>query len=154
MVRRGTSLVELMVVVFVFSLLMTLILGFYVHASSVTRKRDAQSQQYRRITQTLDKVETLLQEARVFGVYQDQIVYTTLQEPAVVNRVAAWDPIATTLISDGNKLMLRRTGSTRTILLLQPGEHVDFNDQGNYIDVTYNAPKNLRVTRRVLLEVY
>ncbi len=162
--RRGTSLIELMVVSFLFLLIMSLILGFYVYASGVTRHRDKKSATYRRVAVTLDKVETELQNARIYTVREDQVVYTL---PRIKNRVTDWDSLGSLLLAttplSGQKseILVRRNNRVEQHLAwLEPGEKLVFLVGPQYVDVYYNGkPKSdgepeFQILRRVLVEKY
>lgn len=75
MVKRGTTLVETLVVVFIFSLLTTVILTFFAFASRASRHHEDLSENYRAMLIVLDKVETMLQGSRILFCDQRQLVY-------------------------------------------------------------------------------
>ncbi len=163
--RRGASLIELMVVCFLFLLIMSLILGFYVYANNVTRFRDAKSATYRRVAVTLDHIETELQNGRIYAVREDQVLYTL---PHVKNRVTDWEPKAYLLVAEppqpGQKseVYIRHDKTTSQHLgWLEEGEKIVFLIGPQYVDVWYNGkPKGVggepefQVLRRVLVENY
>lgn len=166
MVRRsrGASLIELMVVCFLFLLIMSLILGFYVYANGVTRHRDAKSAIYRRVAITLDHIETELQNARIYAVREDQVLYTL---PRVRARVTDWEPaayllVATTPEAGGkSEIYVRHNKQNEQHLSwLEPGEKIQFIIGPQYVDVWYNGKltpsgePEFQVLRRVLVENY
>lgn len=161
---RGASLVELMVVCFLFLLIMSLILGFYVYANNVTRYRDAKSATYRRVAITLDHIETEIQNARIYAVREDQILYTL---PHVKNRVTDWEPAAYLLLAttpepgQKSEIYVRHNKAvSQHLAWLEPGEKVVFQIGPQYVDVWYNGkPKadgepEFQILRRVLVENY
>ncbi|MBS2034929.1 hypothetical protein JST97_08070 [bacterium] len=67
---RGTTLVELLVVMSVWTLIMVAVLGFYIYATRVHRRYDQMSQELRSIQQVADKFNTVLRHANLLAVYQ------------------------------------------------------------------------------------
>ncbi|CAN0309917.1 unnamed protein product, partial [Phaeothamnion confervicola] len=63
--RRGTTLVETLVVVFLFSLLTTVILGFYMFANRASQNHEQLSENYRKMLTVLDRLETLMQGSKI-----------------------------------------------------------------------------------------
>lgn len=174
--RRGSTLAELLVVMFVFSLLMVLILGFYIEGSKVSARQDMYSASYRRVLQVLDRVQTLLAYARVYDVQGDQVVFSQLAESdpldafgrpdwlAPSTLVAVRDPASRTL-----QLVLRDGTATRLLLQLEAGDLVTFawggSNQGSLSVTAVSTPPidpqrrqgegvahTLQVTRLILLE--
>ena len=67
--RRATTLLELLVVMAVWSFIMVTILGFYAYGTRMTRKHDQLSQEIRAIQKIADKFNTLLEDADVLTIY-------------------------------------------------------------------------------------
>lgn len=162
--RRGASLIELMVVCFLFLLIMSLVLGFYVYASGVTKHRDAKSATYRRVAITLDHIETEIQNGRIYAVREDQVLYTL---PRVRNRVTDWDPVASLLLvaqpqpGKGSEVLIRKNRrDDQHLAWLEPGERLIFLIGPQYVDVWYNGKNKpngepeFQILRRVLVENY
>lgn len=76
--RRGTTLVETLVVVFLFSLLTTVILGFYMFANRASQNHEQLSENYRKMLTILDRLETLLQGSKVLACDTHQILFVQL----------------------------------------------------------------------------
>ncbi|CAN0467446.1 unnamed protein product, partial [Phaeothamnion confervicola] len=66
--KRGTTLLELMVVMGMWAGLLVLILGFYVSASEISRKHEKISDSYRKVHEILENIETLLSRSRIYSV--------------------------------------------------------------------------------------
>lgn len=162
----GTTLTELLVVTMLFSILMVLILGFYIEGSRVTSRQDRYSASYRRVLQVLDRLSTLLGTARIYHVQADQIVFSPLpaRSPLTLGR-PDWGPMASTLLVQTSPpaLILREGGATRTFLELQPWDGVSFGASGTgalSVTATSRPPlqagegqaRTIQATRRILLE--
>ena len=89
---RGTTLAELLVVMATFSLLITVILGFYVHASRLTKNISRRTDVYRRATSIADKIEVTLSNSRVFFVSAYAVTFSPLNTS---NTVTSQGPVWT-----------------------------------------------------------
>lgn len=158
MVRRpGTTLVELMVTVFLFSLLMSLILGFYIYGTRITERRNRVSDNYRLAVQVADKVETLLKNAWVGEVGGDYVSFTPLDPDRPVSRRAPRPSRygAVLAVLPGReaaggapalptRLVLHDRQGTRTLLELPPSAAISFGPSltgglpPGYVDVNIN----------------
>ena len=65
--QRGTTLLELMVVMALWSGLLVLILGFYISATQISRRHDKISDSYRKVHEILESVDALLSRSRVYS---------------------------------------------------------------------------------------
>ncbi|MFN8607038.1 MAG: type II secretion system protein [Vulcanimicrobiota bacterium] len=54
--RRGTTLIELMVVMAIWSAVMSAVLGFYIYGTKVSKRHDALSQQLREVQMLYDRI--------------------------------------------------------------------------------------------------
>lgn len=121
--RRGSTLAEMLVVLFVFSLMMVLILSFYIEGTKVTSRQDKTSAAYRRVLQVLDRVQTLLAYSRVYEVQGDHVVFSRLSESAPLDAFGRpnWDPPQTLVsVVDPRTLRLQlvvREGTTTRLLM-------------------------------------
>lgn len=68
--RRGSTLVELIVVAALWSAIMVATLGFYIYGTSVTRKNDLRSQQIRTLQHVGEIFERAFFNARILTVYE------------------------------------------------------------------------------------
>jgi type II secretory pathway pseudopilin PulG len=162
MARRGTTLLELVVVFFLFSLLLVLILGFYVYGSSITARQERTSEAYRRAVTTLDRVETLLKNAHVYDIQSDQVIFAPLKDPQ--GRFLTLDSPPSTLLVYQGTLALRRGGQQQTLTILRANESLSFSGTAtSHVDVRFSSTpgvgragegtgRPLTLTRRVLLE--
>lgn len=156
--RRGSTLAEMLVVMFVFSLLMVLILGFYIEGSKVSARQDMYSASYRRVLQVLDRVQTLLAYARVYEVQGDQVVFSQLSDTAPLDAFGRPNWLApSTLVVERNpgskrlQLLLREGTTTRLLLQLDPGDQVSFSWGGSgqgSVSVTAASTPPIEPTRR------
>lgn len=168
MVRRspGTTLTEMLVVLAIFSILMVLILGFYIEGSRITARQEHSSASYRRVLQVLDRVETLVAFARIHEVQADQIVFSNLaSDPPVALGLADWQTRARTLAvsRDPSALLIREEGISRIFLELAAEDEVRFGwSSSGVLEVTASSrpplrpgqgtPRTVQATRRILLE--
>lgn len=170
MVRRppGTTLAETLVVVLLFSLLMVLILGFYIEGSRVSSRQDKYSASYRRALQVLDRVETLLAFARVWSVQADSVVFSPrASELSLARGLPDWGPAASTLVvrRDPPALLIREGGVSRTFLELSSWDRVSFggSETGTVSVTALSRPpldrsrgegeaRVIQCTRRILVE--
>lgn len=67
---RGTTLVELLVVMSVWAFIMVAVLGFYIYGTKVNRRYDQMSQELRAVQQVADKFNTVLHHANLLEVIQ------------------------------------------------------------------------------------
>ena len=70
MVRRGTTLAELLVVMSVWAFIMVAVLGFYIFGTKVNRRYDQMSAELRAIQQVADKFNMVLRHATLLEVTQ------------------------------------------------------------------------------------
>ena len=80
--RRGTTLIELMVVMSVWAFIMVAVLGFYIYGTKVNRRYDQMSQELRAVQQVADKFNLVLSHAVLLEVHQfpPTIVFTREEE--------------------------------------------------------------------------
>lgn len=170
MVRRpgGTTFAETLVVVSLFSLMMIVILGFYIEGTRVTSRQDKYSGSYRRVLQVLDRMEVLLSYARVYEVRGDQVMFSNLARPQpLLLGQPDYGAVASTLVvrRDPPALVLRESGVSRTFLELEPWDRVSFSlsDMGTLSVTAVSRPpldgnrgegdaRTIQATRRILLE--
>ena len=68
--RTGTTLVELLVVMSVWSFIMIAVLGFYIYSTKVNKRNDQMSAEIRAVQQVADKFNTALRDADLLEVVQ------------------------------------------------------------------------------------
>ena len=68
--RRGTTLVELLVVMSVWCFIMVAVLGFYIYGTKITKREDQVSGEIRAVQQVADKFNTFLRNADLLEVDQ------------------------------------------------------------------------------------
>jgi type II secretory pathway pseudopilin PulG len=77
--RSGTTLIELMVVMSMFSLLTGVLLYFFAFASRATRSHENLSQKHREMLRVLDRIEVLVADSTVlYFSGNSQVVFTKL----------------------------------------------------------------------------
>jgi prepilin-type N-terminal cleavage/methylation domain-containing protein len=134
--RRGTTLIELLTVMTIFSVLMSLILGFYIYAYRVSGSRDRLSAAYRKMITIMDKVETLLANSKVIYENTSEVVFCPMNatQPLLKGGWPNWSPPTTLLVTPASKTansgyqLLARTSDSKTSVvgLVGPGEAIAF----------------------------
>jgi hypothetical protein len=82
--RQGTSLLELLVVMCVWSFIMVAVLGFYIYGTRVNRRHGQMSEEIRAVQQVADKCNSYLRNARVLEVHRfpAKIYFDRVEEDA------------------------------------------------------------------------
>ena len=127
--RRGVSLLELLVTLGVFGLVLGVVLSFYLPAITVSQQRERDSELFRRAVETLNKVEALVAGARVVEIRADFVLFLEIGEPSVVRGFPNWKAQATALTTLDNRLVLHRDGVEETLVTLAEGESLVFSFQ-------------------------
>lgn len=70
MVKRGTTLVEVLVVMSVWCFILVAILGFYIYGTKINKRNDQVSAEIRAVQQVADKFNTVLRNADLLEVIQ------------------------------------------------------------------------------------
>ena len=162
--RRGTTLIELMVVMTIFLGMMAAIMSFYVSAEQANKKHEQVSEEYRAAIQATLRVETLLQYARIFEVRPNQVAYASpLSDgpvPPFKHRMPQYAPTLTTLWVDNTsgRLMLHEVGGQNWELIrLAKGQQLTFSRGPSSVRITvYGVEsanrKSFSLTHDVLVE--
>lgn len=134
--RRGTTLLELMVACALFVSIMTAIISFYVYASHVTRRQQAISEGYRAAVERLDRLETLLEKSRVYQVQSDRVVFQRMGEvPTVARRWSRFAPDGGVLRVEGGRVVLNKQRVDYTMFILRPDEKIEFSTTGRVLKI-------------------
>ncbi len=161
---QGLTLAELLVVVMVFSILMTLVLGFYLYGIQVSDKRDQDSDQYRRGVTLLNRLEARLDGAVVHAVAyaNDAVVFTPAHDQEIgTGRSVRFSAQAITLAVIDGRVTEIQGQEQSTLIQLQTWEKLTFQLPGterpDYLDILYQAdppksPKVHNLTRRLVVE--
>ena len=160
---RGATLVELLVVVGVFAVLMTLVMGFYIYGIRVSQKRDGDSDRYRRAVTVLNKMETRLSTSWVYGVTpeQDAVVFSPMGQAELAEGRIQRPRSARTLLVKEDKVLQVVDEREEVLAQLTEGESLRFeapDGQLGYLDMHFEVPAKTPdqsptiLTRRVLLE--
>lgn len=153
--RRGSTLAEMLVVLFVFSLMMVLILSFYIEGSRVTARQDKTSASYRQVLQVLDRVQTLLAYARVYEVQGDSIVFSQLSQREPLDSFGRpnWQAPSTLVAvlderTERLQLVVREGTTTRLLQQLDRGDRVSFGWGGGPGSVVVTAISTSEIDAR------
>ncbi|MBN9415136.1 MAG: prepilin-type N-terminal cleavage/methylation domain-containing protein [Candidatus Eremiobacteraeota bacterium] len=142
--RRGTTLIELMVVMAIWSAVMSAVLGFYIYGTKVSKRQDVLSQQLRQVQMLYDRIVGRITNAVIRDVRQGNfpaLVYvrTRTEDALLVNGLLPnWTPqdeILAIVPQDSafsgplcfkNQLVLHENGQTSVLMKLPVGMLVSF----------------------------
>lgn len=129
---KGTTLVELLVVMTLFSLIMTAILAFYIEASKVTRSQDLYSGNYRRLLAAADRIEALTAYSRIYKVSADKIIFSRCPEQLPLRQgLPNWQSQASTIVFTAvpPSLFLYENEQKSPMLPMHQGDLLTFSSQ-------------------------
>lgn len=142
--RRGTTLIELMVVMAIWSAVMSAVLGFYIYGTKVSKRQDALSQQLREVQTLYDRIvgritNAVIREVRLGNFPALIYVRTRTEEALLVNGLlpnwTAQDEILAILPQDSsfsgplsfkNQLVLQENNQVSVLMKLPVGMVVSF----------------------------
>ncbi|MBS2036741.1 type II secretion system protein [bacterium] len=142
--KRGTTLIELMVVMAIWSAVMSAVLGFYIYGSKVSKRHDALSQQLRQVQMLYDRIVGRITHAVIREVRSGNtpvLVYVrtrTDQALLIDGLLPNWTPQDEILavvprnagltgpISFANQLVCQENGQVSTLMELPVGMLVSF----------------------------
>ncbi|MHB2018280.1 MAG: hypothetical protein ACYCW6_15120 [Candidatus Xenobia bacterium] len=170
--RGGTTLLELLVVTVLFSLILTVVLGFYVWGHNTTESQSRIADNDRRLMQMVDRVHLLLGSSEIERVIPNEMDFTPIDNSALDRRVMNFSANAQSIVvlnggTGGGQVVLRTQGHSEVLLQLLSYETITFNYSGGwgggYIDITDSGtPPVTRtgqgqlhpysITRRLLVE--
>lgn len=134
--RRGTTLLELLVACTLFVAILTAVLSFYVYASNVTRRQEAISEGYRRTVQRLDKLETMLARSRVYQVTSTSVIFEPMPDlPSISRRRTDFSGETRTVYVLANRVGVRGQQGDYTLFMQLPGESVSFALSGSALTI-------------------
>lgn len=154
---RGTTLVELMVVLTIFVSMLAIIMSFYVEAQQANKKHEKVSEEYRAAMQATMRIESLLQYARVYEVRKDQVVYAAPKVdqgmPTIKGRWPLYESTTSTLWIDNPtcRLMLRdnTTGLSVLLMRLWTGQQLTFSGGASTVALTIQGNPATTMKRNV-----
>lgn len=160
--RRGTTLIELMVVMAIWSAVMSAVLGFYIYGTKVSKRHDVLSQQLRQVQALYDRIVGRITHAVVRDIYQGSqpaLVYVrTRTEDALLvagGLLPNWTPQdeilavvpdpnrsqSTGPLSFANKLVVQENGQVSTLMELPTGMLVSFEADPTNVLLQVKVPK-------------
>lgn len=142
--RRGTTLVELMVVMAIWAAVMSAVLGFYIYGSKVSKRQDALSQQLRQVQALYDRIvgritHAVVREVRLGN--QPALIYvrTRTEDALMVNgllpnwtpqdeilAIVPQDPAFTGPLCFQNQLVVQENNQVSVLMKLPVGMLVSF----------------------------
>lgn len=177
MKQRGTTLTELLVVMAIWSAVMSAVLGFYVYGTKVSKRYDALSQQLREVQQLYDRIVGRITHAVILEVvlgdtpairYARPRAETTLQANGMLPNFTAQDEVLAIvpdpvrmeqhgLVSTAgpcyfNRLVVQEEGQVSTLLQLVTGMHVSFEQAGPTVLMQVKIPKRFSQQQKVDLK--
>lgn len=180
--RRGTTLAELLVVLGIWSAIMSAVLGFYVYGTRVSQRYDALSQQLREVQQLYDRMVGRLTHAVVLQVvlgncpairYQRSRSEAALRPEGLLPNWTDQDEILAIVpdparhqarqmelhgsvdakLSFYNRLVLQEEGRVSTLLQLTDGMLVSFESGPTSVMMQVKVPVRTSQQRRDLKNV-
>ena len=151
----------------IFSLMMVLILGFYVYSIRISDHRNASSDRYRRLVSVFDRIQVTLEAAWVLGVADEgTTLYYCPQEELAILRGRVVYPNQCQVLRVQEQSVVREIGEkSEQLLKLKPQERLSFkagtrdrNHRLQYLDVEFFVPRDGEgevpeaMVRRILLE--
>lgn len=140
MSRRGTTLVELLVVMAIWSAVMTAVLGFYIYGTRVSQRYDALSQQLREVQALQERLCGPLTQALIREVVvgdRPAFRFVRCKEPSFLPDWTSQDEILA--IVDG-KLLHQREGQVSTLMVLPSSMLVRLVKEGNAYTMEVRVP--------------
>ena len=156
-------MLELLVVTVVFSLILTVVLGFYVWGHNTTESQSRIADNDRRMMQMVDRLRTLLVSGEIDRVISTEIDFTPIDTTGLDRRVANMSSNAESIVilpASANPhgsvptVILRTQGHTETILVLQPYETLTFSYNGSQIDITDSGNPPVQTQAQGILHPY
>lgn len=164
--RRATTLVELMVVMAIWSAVMSAVLGFYVYGTKVSRRYDALSKQLREVQQLVDRIVGRITNAEILEIVlgnkpalryvrsrsesalladgllpnwtsQDEIL-AVVPDPARLQKLIGGSADASLCFY--NRLVVQEQGQVSTLLQLSDGMLVSFEQYGPSVLMQIKVP--------------
>lgn len=150
--RRGSTLLELLIVMSVWSFIMVAVLGFYIYGTRVNKKHGQMSEEIRAVQQIADKLNSYLRNAYVIDVRQfpGRIAFDRVEDgmpvmPGVLlpnwQQNSEWlrfgpDPARTSADADVNTCLVNA-------LFIGGGDAGSANSNGTGEDVVMQLPAGL-----------
>lgn len=142
--RRGTTLIELMVVMAIWSAVMSAVLGFYIYGTKVSKRQDVLSQQLREVQSLYDLIvgritHAVIREVRTGNTPAIVYVRTRSEQALMVDGLLPnWTPqdeilaviprnaVPTGPLSFENQLVVQENGVVSVVSTLPVGMLVSF----------------------------
>jgi len=149
--RRGTTLIELMVVMAIWAAVMSAVLGFYIYGTKVSKRQDALSRQLREVQMLYDRIvgritHAVIREVRLGN--QPALVYvrTRTEDAILINgllpnwtpqdeilAIVPQDPSFSGPLCFENQLMVQENNQVSVLMKLPVGMLASF--EGDPTDV-------------------
>ncbi len=142
--RRGTTLIELMVVLAIWSAVMSAVLGFYIYGTKVSKRQDVLSQQLREVQSLYDLIvgritHAVIREVRAGNTPAIVYVRTRSEQALMVDGLMPnWTPqdeilavvpcnaVPSGMLSFSNQLVVQENGVLSVVSTLPVGMLVSF----------------------------
>ncbi len=157
----GTTLVELMVTMFLFTLIVTTIMTFYMQSTRVTSQQDSISDAYRRAITLANKIETYTAYAKIYSINYNTIIFAPPDTLTPVEKgLPIWKaPQALKIATQNKKICLQHISEdakTTTLIEFPPDDYISFSKSGHilFIHIKCSVSQNhtIEMTRSILLE--
>lgn len=160
--QSGTTLAELLVTMFLFTLIVGTIMTFYMQSTRVTTQQDSISDAYRRAITIADKIETYTADAKIYKISYNYIIFSPPDtENPIKNGLPQWQaPQVLKIVRKDKKVYLQlisNDAKTSNLMELPQTDTVIFS-QGSHtlgIDISCLASKTkahrIEISRSVFL---
>lgn len=159
MKRRGTTLIELMVVMAIWAAVMSAVLGFYIYGTKVSKRQDVLSQQLREVQMLYDRIvgritHAIIREVRLGN--QPAIVYvrTRTEDALLVNglfpnwtpqdeilAIVPQDPAFSGPLCFQNQLVVQENNQVNVLMKLPVGMLVSFEQDPTDLLMQVKVPE-------------
>ncbi|MCR5662689.1 MAG: type II secretion system GspH family protein [bacterium] len=161
--QSGTTLAELLVTMFLFTLIVGTIMTFYMQSTRVTTQQDSISDAYRRAITIADKIDTYTAYAKIYKISDNYIVFSPPDtDNPIKNGLPQWQaPQVLKIVRKNKKVFLQLIGDdakTSNLMELPSTDTVVFSKGSHMlcIDVSCKASKtkahHIQISRSVFLD--
>ena len=142
--QRGTTLIELMVVMAIWAAVMSAVLGFYIYGSKVSKRQDVLSQQLREVQMLYDRIvgritHAIIRDVRLGSMPTIIYVRTRTEDAILINgllpnwtphdeilAIVPQDPAFSGPLCFKNQLVVQENNQVSTLMKLPVGMIVTF----------------------------
>ncbi len=161
--QSGTTLAELLVTMFLFTLIVGTIMSFYTQSTRVTAQQDSISDAYRRAITIADKIETYTAYATIYRLSYNYVVFSPPNaDNPIKNGQPQWQaPQVLKIVKKNKKVYLQLISDdakTSDLMVLPAGDTVTFSQEPHILNVKIscqvknNKNHNISMDRSIFLD--